>query len=140
MDYVQIPSYARRIDDDHVPSKETKIATRPPKSEPTTVSPPSPTTVPQSPTKQPFNISSAILAAGISIPSPSSRTTRKAPQLLSTREPLSLPTTTTHFRRFAAKSGPIFWFQDRVEEIIMWKKGWKVTTAWMMAYAFICEQ
>ncbi|EJC98532.1 uncharacterized protein FOMMEDRAFT_114364 [Fomitiporia mediterranea MF3/22] len=57
---------------------------------------------------------------------------------MSTRELLSLPTTTTHFRRFAAKSGPIWWLQDRIEEILMWKKGWKVTTAWMMTYAFIC--
>ncbi|KAL5482477.1 hypothetical protein ACEPAI_9071 [Sanghuangporus weigelae] len=138
MDYVPIPSYAKLIDDKHSNSRAAKVATRPPKSENATISPPSPATVPQSPTKQPFNIPSAILAAGISIPSPSPRTTRKAPQLLSTREPLSLPTTTTHFRRFAARSGPIFWVQDRTEEIIMWKKGWKVTTAWMMAYAFIC--
>ncbi|KAL5524372.1 hypothetical protein ACEPAF_9512 [Sanghuangporus sanghuang] len=138
MDYVQIPSYAKRIDDEHSSSRAAKVATRPPKSENATISPPSPTTVPQSPMKQPFNIPSAILAAGITIPSPSPRTTRQAPQLLSTREPLSLPATTTHFRRFAARSGPIFWVQDRIEEIIMWKKGWKVTTAWMMAYAFIC--
>jgi hypothetical protein len=57
---------------------------------------------------------------------------------MSTKDPLSLPTTTTNFRRFVGKCGPVFWFQDRVEEIFTWKKGWKVTTAWMAAYSFLC--
>lgn len=62
----------------------------------------------------------------------------KGVKLLSTRDPLSIPITTTNFRRFVAKSGPIFWLQDRVEEIVLWRKSWKYTLVWMAAYAFIC--
>jgi len=58
---------------------------------------------------------------------------------LSTHDPLSLSTMTTNFRRFVAKVGPLFWLQDRIEEIILWKKGWKRTTVWLAAYGFICE-
>jgi hypothetical protein len=58
--------------------------------------------------------------------------------LLTTREPLSISTTTINFKRFVAKSGPAFWFLDRVEEVVMWRKGWKVTGVWMAGYAFLC--
>ena len=142
MDYVSIPSYATRLDSQHTSlasRNSPKVASAPPKSDYSTVSPPSPAQQPQTPTKQPFNIPSAILGSGLSFPSPSPRTKRNAPDLLSTREQLSLPTTTANFRRFASKSGPVFWLQDRIEEVVMWKKGWKVTVAWMSAYAFICE-
>lgn len=149
MDAIDIPSYASRLDVD--PSslgtrQGTKVAVAPPKSDHGIVSPSSPRQTPPTPTKQPFNIPSAILASGISLPSPTPRNSRKVngksgtdANLLSTREPLSIPTTTTHFRRFAGKSGPIFWFQDRVEEVLMWKTGQKVTLAWMGAIAFLCE-
>ncbi|KAI5116586.1 hypothetical protein M0805_009229 [Coniferiporia weirii] len=137
LNYVQIPSYATRLDGQSSHSS-LKIATSPPKSELSTVAPPPRVPPPQSPTRQPFNIPSAILASGISVSGPTPRTPRKAPNLLSTREPLSLPTTTAHFRRFASRSGPLFWLQDRIEEILMWKKGWKVTLAWMAAYTFLC--
>lgn len=140
LEYVHIPSYASWIDENKNASQSSmKVATAPPKSEPSTVSPPSPSQVPQTPSKQPFNIPSAILASGISLPSPAPRSPRKAPDLMSTKEPLSLPTTTNHFRRFAAKSGPIWWIQDRAEEILLWKRGWKLTAAWMSAYAFLCK-
>ena len=149
MEYVEIPSYATRLDASPPRSSArqgSRISTTPPKSEPGVVSPSSPRSTPQSPGRQGFNISSAILASGLSIPSPTPRNTRKVDgklgadaNLLRTREPLSLPTTTAHFRRSAAKSGPIFWFQDRVEEVLMWKKGHKVTFAWMGAIAFLCE-
>ncbi|KAH7923836.1 hypothetical protein BV22DRAFT_1092136 [Leucogyrophana mollusca] len=59
-------------------------------------------------------------------------------QLLSTRDPLSIPITTVNFRRFVSKVGPVFWLQDRIEEIAMWRRGWKVTCVWMAAYAFLC--
>ncbi|KAH7910828.1 Peroxin/Dysferlin domain-containing protein [Hygrophoropsis aurantiaca] len=59
-------------------------------------------------------------------------------QLLSTRDPLSIPITTVNFRRFVSKVGPVFWLQDRIEEILMWKKGWKATCVWIAAYAFLC--
>jgi hypothetical protein len=43
-----------------------------------------------------------------------------------------------NFRRFVAKVGPVFWVQDRVEEILLWRKGWRVTGTWMAVYAFLC--
>ncbi|KIJ17533.1 hypothetical protein PAXINDRAFT_179567, partial [Paxillus involutus ATCC 200175] len=58
--------------------------------------------------------------------------------LLSTRDSLSLPIMTSNFRRFIAKIGPVFWLQDRIEEIVLWKKGWRRTTVWLAAYAFLC--
>ncbi|KAF9564199.1 hypothetical protein CPC08DRAFT_734571 [Agrocybe pediades] len=58
--------------------------------------------------------------------------------LLSSRDPLSLPIMTTNFKRFVSIVGPVFWLQDRIEEIVLWKKGWQRTSAWMAAYALIC--
>ncbi|KAF5335345.1 hypothetical protein D9611_011682 [Ephemerocybe angulata] len=58
--------------------------------------------------------------------------------LLSTRDPLSLPIMSNNFKRFVAKVGPVFWLQDRGEEILLWKKGWRVTGTWMGVYAFLC--
>ncbi|KAG5644327.1 hypothetical protein DXG03_008685 [Asterophora parasitica] len=60
-----------------------------------------------------------------------------SPLLLTTKDPLSLPTTSANFKRFVSKAGPIFWFQDRVEEVVMWRRGWRVTGVWMAAYAFL---
>ena len=137
MDHAHIPSYATRIDP-QTPNAPAKVETRPPQSDHSAVTPQSLSREPPTP-KQPFNIPSAILASGISLPSPAPRSPRKAPDLMSTKEPLSLPTTTNHFRRFAAKSGPIWWIQDRAEEILLWKRGWKLTAAWMSAYAFLCK-
>ncbi|KIJ60193.1 hypothetical protein HYDPIDRAFT_32458 [Hydnomerulius pinastri MD-312] len=37
-----------------------------------------------------------------------------------------------------AKVGPVFWLQDRVEEVILWKQGWKRTMVWLAGYGFIC--
>ncbi|KAJ7781899.1 integral peroxisomal membrane peroxin-domain-containing protein [Mycena maculata] len=58
--------------------------------------------------------------------------------LLSSRDPLSVPILTVNFKRFIERVGPIFWLQDRIEEIILWKRGWKVTSVWIAAYAFFC--
>lgn len=58
--------------------------------------------------------------------------------LLSTKDPLSLPIMSNNFKRFVSKVGPVFWVQDRVEEILLWKKGWRVTGTWMAVYAFLC--
>ncbi|KAG6332158.1 hypothetical protein ID866_6930 [Astraeus odoratus] len=74
------------------------------------------------------------LFSGISSP----RSPQSTHALLSSRDPLSLPTITTNFRRFVAKVGPIFWLQDRIEEVILWKKDWKRTAVWLAAYGFIC--
>ncbi|KAJ7180845.1 hypothetical protein C8R46DRAFT_1070756, partial [Mycena filopes] len=58
--------------------------------------------------------------------------------LLSSRDPLSVPILTVNFKRFIERVGPIFWLQDRIEEIVLWKRGWKVTGVWIAAYAFFC--
>ncbi|KZP01484.1 hypothetical protein CALVIDRAFT_532247 [Calocera viscosa TUFC12733] len=58
--------------------------------------------------------------------------------LMSTRQALSMGTTTVNFRRFVPRSGVVFWLQDRVEEVLMWKRGWQVTAAWMAGYTFLC--
>jgi len=59
--------------------------------------------------------------------------------LLSTSYPLSLPITTVNFRRFVSRSGAIFWIQDRIEEIILWKRGQMYTFSFMAAFTFLCE-
>ncbi|KAF8994734.1 integral peroxisomal membrane peroxin-domain-containing protein [Cyathus striatus] len=46
--------------------------------------------------------------------------------LLSNRDPLSLPIMTSNFKRFVAKVGPVFWLQDRVEEVLFWRRGWRL--------------
>lgn len=74
-------------------------------------------------------------------PSPSNPRQSLYPEnytLLSTKDPLSLPIMSNNFKRFVAKIGPVFWMQDRVEEIVLWKKGWRVTGTWMAVYAFLC--
>lgn len=58
--------------------------------------------------------------------------------LLSTRDPLSLPIMSTNFKRFVSIIGPVFWIQDRIEEIVLWKRGTMRTLVWMAAYALIC--
>jgi len=88
-----------------------------------------------------MNLSQMLLSSALPVPagmsSPRSKTTG-APKLLSTKDPLSLPITTANFKKFVAKSGPVFWLQDRIEEIITWKLGWKYTSVWMAVYAFLC--
>ena len=79
-------------------------------------------------TKQPAN----------GVPSPANSRIISKTKLLSSRDPLSIPISTANFRRFVAKVGPVFWLQDRVEEIILWRRGWRVTGSWMALYAFLC--
>ncbi|KAF8639057.1 hypothetical protein AX17_001753 [Amanita inopinata Kibby_2008] len=69
---------------------------------------------------------------------PRRRMSQEPVPLLSIKDPLSVPIMSANFRRFVSCVGPVFWLQDRVEEIIMWRKGWKVTCAWMTAYGFFC--
>ena len=59
--------------------------------------------------------------------------------LLSSRDPISIPVMTTNFKRFVSVIGPVFWLQDRIEEIMLWKRGWLRTTVWMASYAFLCS-
>ena len=83
-------------------------------------------------------LSSALQLPANAPTAPRVQITGKGARLLSSKDPLSIPITTTNFRRFVAKSGPIFWLQDRIEEIVLWKKSWKYTLVWMSAYAFLC--
>ncbi|WRT64878.1 uncharacterized protein IL334_001814 [Kwoniella shivajii] len=75
-----------------------------------------------------------------SIPSSGGRKGVGAPRELSTqKEGLSLPLVSNNFRRFVTRVGPVFWLQDRIEEILFWRKPiW--TWAWMMTWTFICFQ
>ena len=59
--------------------------------------------------------------------------------LLSSKDSLSLPIMTNNFKRFVANVGPVFWMQDRIEEIMFWKRGWRRTTSWMALYTFLCS-
>ncbi|ORY27745.1 integral peroxisomal membrane peroxin-domain-containing protein [Naematelia encephala] len=55
------------------------------------------------------------------------------------RETLSLPLVSNNFRRFITKVGPVFWLQDRVEEVLFWRKP-RWTIAWMLLWTFTCFQ
>lgn len=106
----------------------------------------SPTSIsPQSPMRSAsFGLPSMLLAATTqSLPPATSASPRETSdgnvKLLSTRDSLSIQITTANFRRFVSRSGPIFWFQDRVEEIVLWRCGWRYTIAWGCAYSFLCE-
>lgn len=58
--------------------------------------------------------------------------------LSSQRETLALPAMTNNFRRFVARCGTIFWVEDRVEEVMYWRKPiW--TWSWMLLWGFICK-
>ncbi|KAF9506877.1 hypothetical protein BS47DRAFT_1352363 [Hydnum rufescens UP504] len=57
--------------------------------------------------------------------------------LLIMRDPLALQLTTANFRRFSSRAGPILWVVERVEEVLLWRKGWKYTATFISAYAAI---
>ena len=144
MDYVEIPPYATRLRsaDSHDTRPAPKIVTSLPRPEPSPLSTSPATSQPMSPAKATSNLTSMLLSSALQLPANAPAAPRVqgkgAPRLLSNKDPLSLPITTVNFKRFVAKSGPIFWLQDRVEEIVLWKKSWKHTLVWMAAYAFIC--
>ena len=69
---------------------------------------------------------------------PRKRMDPDGPILLSSKDSLSLPIMTNNFKRFVMAVGPVFWLQDRIEEITLWKKGWLWTTLWMAAYSLLC--
>src|SRR6267154_948197 len=126
MDHADIPPYATRLQ--HTP----KIVTTFPNTQPDHPTPP--TTAQRSPLS--FQL---LLSSTFQFPdAPTTQPPATANTLLSRREALSFHTTTINFKRFVSKSGPVFWFQDRVEEIVMWRRGWKVTSVWMAVYAFLC--
>jgi hypothetical protein len=134
LDYVDIPVNATIV--------LTKVK-NPPDAKAQPSLPPAPHSPddPVTPTRSVFgNLPGLLLASSLQIPTnASSENPRSVSQLLSTRHPLSVPITTANFRRFIGKIGPVFWLQDRIEEIVTWRKGWKVTIMWMIAYSFLCE-
>ena len=83
--------------------------------------------------------SNATPITGPSATPQSSRKKNHSFTLLSSRDPISIPLMTTNFKRFVSVIGPVFWLQDRIEEILLWKRGWLRTTVWMTSYAFLCS-
>jgi len=141
-DYVDIPACATVVPREVKNRPDEKIQTSLPPLSHSTDDPASPSS-PQgnTPTRSVFgNLPGLLLASSLQIPTnASSENPRNVSQLLSTRDPLSVPITTANFRRFISKIGPVFWLQDRIEEIVTWRKGWKITVMWMAAYSFLCE-
>ncbi|KJA20142.1 hypothetical protein HYPSUDRAFT_204027 [Hypholoma sublateritium FD-334 SS-4] len=165
MDYVDVPAGAVRLrhttpKDD--PSSEILPVPRIYTSYPHPSPPPSPTTVQRraslfsastdslaSPTLAliPQLLLSSTLAgtadgvsASGSAPATGTGTARRTdePVYMSSKDPLSLPTMSVNFKRFVSIIGPVFWLQDRIEEVVLWKRGWLRTTVWMAAYTFLC--
>lgn len=145
LNYVAIPPGARRLKD--ADDKETENV-RPLPIRTTSLPHPqpddSPTTPgsPLSPTKNSaLNLLPSLLLSSTlpSTPQHARKPSKseKTP-LLSVKDPLSIQITTSNFKRFIERVGPVFWIQDRVEEIVMWRRGWKVTTTWIAAYVLIC--
>ncbi|KAI0074131.1 hypothetical protein K474DRAFT_1665790 [Panus rudis PR-1116 ss-1] len=147
LQYVEIPPGATRLES-AVPSDirpAPKILTNlphPEKGSGGLASPSSPQPMSPSAKTGIINIQQILLSSALPIPANVATTPRTAgkdaPRLLSTRDPLSIPITTVNFRRFVSKVGPVFWLQDRIEEIVMWRKGWQYTTVWMAVYAYLC--
>ncbi|KZV64763.1 hypothetical protein PENSPDRAFT_745287 [Peniophora sp. CONT] len=154
-DYIEVPPYATLLPSAPTPSPTPKKKAPPtlqsttvtsgfPPTSPTSESPPlSPTTGQSgfSPGRSVFsNVPGVLLNSALQIPAgvqlPANP--KGSIALLSTRDPLSVPITTTNFRRFISKVGPVFWLQDRIEEIIFWRKGTKFTATFMAIYAFLC--
>lgn len=143
-DYIDIPAGATVVPPEAKNHPDTKKShtSLPPSSHATDDSA-SPSSAAQSntPTRTIFgNLPDLLLSSTLQIPTNlSSENPRNVSQLLSTRDPLSVPTTTVNFRRFISRISPVFWLQDRIEEVVTWKKGWKVTAMWMIAYSFLCK-
>ncbi|KAF8527573.1 integral peroxisomal membrane peroxin-domain-containing protein [Hysterangium stoloniferum] len=91
-----------------------------------------------SPSTSKPSFTSILLSSAVNLSNMPETSPRDGVPLMSTRESLSLQATTVNFRRFVSKSGPIFWLQDRIEEVLLWKRGWKITIMWMAIYALFC--
>lgn len=140
--WVEIPPYASPIASRNQEQASTQTELAPPSSP--NVSKPTPDapahTRSVSTSSLTGNFTNTIISAALNVPTPTtpSDPRKTAGRLLSTRDSLSIPITAVNFRRFVSKSGAVFWLQDRIEEVIFWRKGWKVTAAWMAAYSFLC--
>ncbi|KAI9464913.1 integral peroxisomal membrane peroxin-domain-containing protein [Lactarius psammicola] len=133
-DYVDIPTCAILLPDvNH--HTDIKVQTSFPSTShaAATDDPTSPSTVQgNSATRTVFgNLPSLLLASSLQIPTnQSTENPRNVSQLMSTRDPLSVPITTVNFRRFISRI--------ESKRIITWRKGWKVTVLWMAIYSFLC--
>ncbi|KAF8216739.1 integral peroxisomal membrane peroxin-domain-containing protein [Mycena galopus ATCC 62051] len=152
LDYIEVPASASRLRPKSPTDSTSHEIRRAPKILTSLPHPPPPimhrradsaSSILTSPTKNAVNLIPQLLLS--SLPSnppqqgPSNpRAKQQLNALLSSRDPLSVPILTVNFKRFIERVGPIFWLQDRIEEIVLWKRGWKVTSAWIAAYAFFC--
>jgi len=142
LDYVHIPACATVVPPEAKNRPDAKRQISLPPLSHSADDPASPSSSPgNTPTRSVFgNLPGLLLASSLQISTNTpSENPRNVSRLLSTRDPLSVPVTTTNFRRFISKIGPMFWLQDRIEEIVTWRKGWKVTVMWMTGYSFLCE-
>ncbi|KAH9065284.1 integral peroxisomal membrane peroxin-domain-containing protein [Lactarius vividus] len=142
-EYVDIPACATLLPSDVNHHADVKVQTSfPPTSHPAVADGQTSPSSAQgsSSTRTVFgNLPSLLLASSLQISTNhSTENPRNVSQLMSTRDPLSVPITTVNFRRFISRIGPVFWLQDRIEEIVTWRKGWKVTALWMAVYSFLC--
>ncbi|KAH9969764.1 integral peroxisomal membrane peroxin-domain-containing protein [Russula dissimulans] len=134
LDYVNIPPCATLLPTvKNRPDTDTEVHTSFPSADPSPAQDNTPTRTVFGNLPDLLLASSLQISTNVPIENP-----RKGPHLLSTRDPLSVPTTTTNFRRLISRMGPIFWLQDSIEEIVTWRKGWKTTVMWMAAYCFLC--
>ncbi|KAJ6488095.1 integral peroxisomal membrane peroxin-domain-containing protein [Mycena vulgaris] len=148
MDYIDVPASATRLRQAQLPNNQIRRA---PKILTSLPHPPPPlmhrrtdsASSITSPTKTAVNLLPQLLLSSLPSSPPQQgpsnpRGKQQSNTLLSSRDPLSVPILTVNFKRFIERVGPIFWLQDRIEEIILWKRGWKVTGVWIAAYAFFC--
>lgn len=145
--YIPIPSSARLIDSPTgTPTPKAPavpISNFPPTSQNTASTSSRKFSVPTA-TSISTNVSDLLLSSLLptNLPKLSQATARNdgpgRPRELSTqREQLSLPLVSNNFRRFVTKVGPLFWVQDRIEEILFWRKPiW--TWAWIMTWTLTC--
>lgn len=139
-DYVDIPACAAVVPPEANNRPDTNVHTSPPPASHATDDPVSPSSAQaNTPTRTVFKNLPGLLLTSLPIAiDVFNGNPRNVSQLLSTRDPLSVHTTTVNFRRFVSRVGPLFWLQDRIEEIVTWK-GWKGTVMWMIAYSFLCQ-
>ncbi|KAF9187684.1 hypothetical protein BGZ49_004032 [Haplosporangium sp. Z 27] len=104
------------------------LVEKPPKQEPASVS----ATPTAKPTKGNF-LEEAIISAAIRMSLPAD--VSALPQ--NDHPALSIQVTTINFTRFVHKSTAVFWFQDKAEDIILWKDPWN-TTFVLVVYCFVC--
>ncbi|KAF9077471.1 hypothetical protein BDP27DRAFT_1311099 [Rhodocollybia butyracea] len=160
LDYISVPSCASRLQNQRRPSTpenfrhETNDVRPAPKLRISLPHPPPDSLQgPTSPLKSfaansAFNLLPQVLLSSSlplgSIPADSANPKRfrnihqEPVALLSNKDPLSIQVTSLNFKRFVERVGPVFWLQDRIEEIVCWRKGWKVTGTWLAAYGFLC--